>query len=75
MLLRFRRLFNWLSRDADTASDDANVNEPSSVGALNCPLPEASWHGDHWQNLLSAPLMGARHYVTEDWSLPQAADA
>ncbi|RQS69805.1 hypothetical protein DID96_16470 [Burkholderia sp. Bp8963] len=28
---------------------------------------DTTWHGDHWQNLLSSPL-DARHYVMEDWS-------
>jgi len=39
---------------------------------------DATWHGDHWQNLLASPL-DARHYVMEDWadtSPPaQSADA
>ncbi|AOK30906.1 hypothetical protein WS67_00905 [Burkholderia singularis] len=30
---------------------------------------DATWHGDHWQNLLSSPL-DARHYVMEDWTQP-----
>ncbi len=28
---------------------------------------DTTWHGDHWQNLLSSPL-DARHYVMEDWT-------
>ncbi|WP_114810168.1 hypothetical protein [Paraburkholderia kururiensis] len=32
---------------------------------------DSTWHGDHWQNLLSAP-MDARHYVMEDWSVVAA---
>lgn len=30
---------------------------------------DATWHGDHWQNLLASPL-DARHYVMEDWAQP-----
>ncbi|HGL6720419.1 hypothetical protein NTJ56_04905 [Burkholderia contaminans] len=30
---------------------------------------DTTWHGDHWQNLLSSPL-DARHYVMEDWTPP-----
>lgn len=26
-----------------------------------------NWHGDHWQNLLAAP-MDARRYILEDWT-------
>ncbi|CAH2907346.1 MAG: FIG00454466: hypothetical protein [uncultured Paraburkholderia sp.] len=32
---------------------------------------EPSWHGDHWQNLLSSP-MDARRYVMEDWNASTA---
>ena len=34
---------------------------------------DPSWHGDHWQNLLSSP-MDARRYVMEDWSVPTSED-
>ena len=30
--------------------------------------PDPTWHGDHWQNLLSSPI-DARRYVMEDWCL------
>jgi len=33
---------------------------------------DPSWHGDHWQNLLSSP-MDARRYVMEDWTVPTSS--
>jgi hypothetical protein len=46
---------------------------PESHSALDF---DPSWHGDHWQNLLSSP-MDARRYVMEDWtvSAPAAFEA
>ena len=48
------------STPSDEAIQDdavlANVNESA-----------LSWHGDHWQNLLSSP-MDARRYILEDWN-------
>ncbi|MCP1129861.1 hypothetical protein [Robbsia andropogonis] len=45
-------------------SDDAAYD-----GAVLANVNEAalSWHGDHWQNLLSSP-MDARRYILEDWN-------
>jgi len=39
------------------------VAEPQNESLFE---PDPTWHGDHWQNLLSSP-MDARRYVMEDW--------
>jgi len=55
------RLFH--SNASATAPD---VAQPTPNDALFEPDP--TWHGDHWQNLLSSPI-DARRYVMEDWCL------
>jgi hypothetical protein len=75
MLAPIKQFLAWLSDSRPTA-DATQPTLPAFRGtAPQSAVPEPMWHGDHWQNLLSSPLMGARHYVTEDWSLPQAAEA
>lgn len=48
-----------------------STHSTASAGgaALMSELEFANWHGDHWANLLSAPI-DARHYVLEDWTIP-----
>jgi hypothetical protein len=55
----------------DNDGNDAHGPREPQLAAL---LGETSWHGDHWANLLSAP-MDARHYVLEDWSTPRPLGA
>jgi hypothetical protein len=53
------------------------LNISRTPKAIRSPAPapdfDPFWHGDHWQNVLASP-MDARHYVMEDWSLPNADD-
>ncbi|VXB68180.1 conserved hypothetical protein [Burkholderia sp. 8Y] len=56
------RLAQWLKSFASSSIEA----DASSVSPLAF---EPSWHGDHWQNLLSSP-MDARRYVVEDWATP-----
>jgi hypothetical protein len=49
----------------------ASLIRPSASAPPSSALLDLTWHGDHWQNLLSAP-MDARHYVMEDWSVVAA---
>jgi hypothetical protein len=62
MMKSIQRLASWLKSMFATsiicASEDGQSAEIDS-----------SWHGGHWQNLLSSP-MDARHYVMEDWASP-----
>jgi len=57
MWTTLHRLIAWIVR-----TDASGLSIAGTSG-----LPPASWHGDHWQNLLCSP-MDARHYVMEDWS-------
>lgn len=49
----------------------ASLVRPVASTPSSSALLDSTWHGDHWQNLLSAP-MDARHYVMEDWSVVAA---
>jgi hypothetical protein len=64
------RFIAWL-----TQSHVKTVPAQSGPAAASSSVFEFDpmWHGDHWQNLLSAP-MDARRYVMEDWSASLATD-
>jgi hypothetical protein len=63
---QMKRIAQWLKTLAAPSTPAAAT--PTS--ALDF---DPSWHGDHWQNLLSSP-MDARHYVMEDWATPLNSD-
>jgi hypothetical protein len=69
----FRELKHLLAR-LTRLPYPASASYAASNGASSSFNP--SWHGDHWQNLLSSP-MDARHYVLYDWdiSVPESFDA
>ncbi|WP_083703763.1 MULTISPECIES: hypothetical protein [Burkholderiaceae] len=67
MLTPLKHLFGWLRHDSRHAADRTSpvpITAPDPAGLTHFDMV---WHSDHWQNLLSAPLMDARHYVIEDW--------
>ena len=63
LINEFKRLAAWLMLYHPVQSRPIEkAVRPESVLEF-----DPAWHGDHWQNLLSAP-MDARHYVMEDWT-------
>jgi hypothetical protein len=64
LINEFKRLAAWLMRPHHPVQSRPieKAVRPESVLEF-----DPAWHGDHWQNLLSAP-MDARHYVMEDWT-------
>jgi hypothetical protein len=66
MMAPLNRITQWIKSIAEpTIAPDAGVASSYRF--------DPSWHGDHWQNLLSSP-MDARHYVMEDWATPPETD-
>lgn len=65
-----RRFFTWLTHPR---ANGVAVSAPSFAERSSALEFDPTWHGDHWQNLLSCP-MDARHYVMEDWSIPVSDD-
>ena len=64
-----------LSQLADAFRTSPSDEETLDAVAANVNDAALSWHGDHWQNLLSSP-MDARRYILEDWNdtIEPAAD-
>lgn len=65
MLNGIKRFAHRLGIARRRAAADPPATEPATFATEF----DATWHGDHWQNLLASPL-DARHYVMEDWTLP-----
>lgn len=64
-LTDFKRMTaQWLRAFAMPAAD-WDAGETTGSSALEY---DSTWHGDHWQNLLSSP-MDARRYVVEEWTV------
>jgi hypothetical protein len=66
MMTQFKRIAQWMKSIA------APAITPETEVASSLEF-DPSWHGDHWQNLLSSP-MDARRYVMEDWAIPLETD-
>lgn len=66
-LTPLKHLFGWPRHDSHHAADRPSPVPITAPDPSALPRFDMIWHGDHWHNLLSAPLMDARHYVTEDW--------
>jgi hypothetical protein len=70
MWMPFSKWFTaWAKRDPDpVGADQLDEKEVVKMDLSTCADFQATWHGDHWQNLLSSPMMGGRSYVCEDWA-------
>jgi hypothetical protein len=67
--MQFKWFTAWLKRDSDLVGQDPLDEKVAVKKELSmCADFQAAWHGDHWQNLLSSPMMGGRSYVCEDWT-------
>lgn len=64
-LIRPRQPLDSVSPDHPMSAVASAVTATSN---FEVDLFDPTWHGDHWQNLLSSP-MDARRYVMEDWSV------
>jgi hypothetical protein len=64
-LTDLKRMTQWF-KAVTTPAVVAGSEDSGSVSLLDF---NPSWHGDHWQNLLSCP-MDARRYVVEEWAMP-----
>jgi len=68
VMTEFKRAGQWLKSFFSSPVHDATSGHPVAAFDL-----DPSWHGDHWQNLLSSPI-DARHYIMENWTLPPEHD-
>lgn len=68
LMNQLRRFIARMSQPRATASSDRPTSAVTTTSTFDVNLFDPTWHGDHWQNLLSSP-MDARHYVMEDWSV------
>jgi hypothetical protein len=69
MWMPFKWFTAWVKRDSDPAGQNQlDEKEAVKMDVSTCADFQAAWHGDHWQNLLSSPMMGGRSYVCEDWT-------